>query len=170
MFYENYYLVWDSKYFKCHSGAITFYRVKGVHIKYIKTTKIPTLHIIFCSIIILLVLISSTHDRFALKPACSFFQFYAHKVFDYIFRTTLENILLEIVKKVIHLQFSRLVRSSFLGCLQSSHVFQSCGKTSLIQILSNKGFLIFAGSSGADFIASAVTLHLQENNNNFYFL
>lgn len=65
--------------------------------------------------------------------------------------TTLENILLGIFKKVIHLQFSRLVRSSFLGCLQSSPVFQSCGKTSLIQILSNKGFHIFAGSSGVSF-------------------
>lgn len=58
-------------------------------------------------------------DFFNARSVCSeasllFFQFYAHKVFDYIFRTTLENILLEIVKKVIHLQFSRLVRVLFL--------------------------------------------------------
>lgn len=120
------------------SRCCYFYRVKGVHIKFLKSKNIPTLYIIFCLIIILLVLISSTHDRFALKPACSFFNFMPTKSLIIIFMTTLENILLGIFKKVIHLQFSRLVRSSFLGCLQISPVFQSRGQTSLIQILSNK--------------------------------
>lgn len=99
LFYEIYYLVWDSNNFQFHPDVITFYRVKGVHIKYIKTKIIPTLYIIFCSIIIILLLLISSTARSVCSSEASlfFFIFYAHKVFDYIFRTILENILLGIV-------------------------------------------------------------------------